>query len=74
MGFFQDITEAVRQKNSYQLIWEETLEKAQGVIRSKWKWPKRLPDCWETTAETMALLTRLIKLLHEEDHPDEVSP
>ena len=32
MGFFQDITEAVRQKDNSQLIREETLEKAQGVI------------------------------------------
>lgn len=74
MGLFQDITADVKERDHYMRIKEETIEKTQGVIYKQMEVAQKIASLLgETTAETKTLLTKLVRVLQEEEKQNDSS-
>lgn len=68
IGIFADITREKQQRERLARVTGETLEKAQEVINKQMRVAQEIAGLLgETTAETKVLLTKLIKLIQNED-------
>ncbi len=68
MGLLQDITAEVKEREHYKHIKGETIEKTQGVIYKQMEVAQKIASLLgETTAETKTLLTKLVRVLQEEE-------
>ncbi|TCL59223.1 PAS domain S-box-containing protein [Hydrogenispora ethanolica] len=68
IGIFADITKEKQQKERLDRVTEETLEKAQEVIDKQMRVAQEIAGLLgETTAETKVQLTRLMKLISNEE-------
>ena len=68
VGIFLDITKEQQQTQELAKLKEETLAKANEVIENQMRVAQEVASLLgETTAETQILLSRLIKLIEQED-------
>lgn len=68
VGIFANCTEEKRQADRVNQLRNETLEKAQGVISKQMEVAQKIASLLgETTAETKVLLTKLMRVMRDED-------
>lgn len=68
LGILADCTEEKKREAQLTKVREETLDKAQGVIDKQMEVAQKIAGLLgETTAETKVLLTKLMRVLREED-------
>jgi PAS domain S-box-containing protein len=69
LGILADCTEEKKREAQLTKVREETLDKAQGVIDKQMEVAQKIAGLLgETTAETKVLLTKLMRVLREEDN------